>query len=101
MILGNSFLCKHKIGLDPSKWSLIHNSQYLADMLPAWIEDTLYTSINMNNNAHSQDNQVQSRTDVLTVKKKVDRDTNKFRSMPVFHRRAEVLRARRTLSLRQ
>ena len=41
IILGNNFLTKHRIGVDPSKWSLIHNSQYLADMLPALIEDTL------------------------------------------------------------
>ena len=45
----------------------------------------------MNNNANSQGNQVHLRTDVLTVKKKVDKGTNKFRSMPVFHRRAEAL----------
>ena len=90
MILGNNFLVKHKIGLDPSKWSLIHNSQYLADMLPAWIEDTFYSSIMINTNDHPQHSQVQINTDVLTVDRKADRDSDKFRSMPVFHRRAQA-----------
>ena len=90
IILGNNFLTKHRIGVDPSKWTLIHNSQYLADMLPALIEDTLYSPIMIDINQHPQHSQAQINTDVLTVDRTANRDADKIRSMPVFQRRAEA-----------
>ena len=90
IILGNNFLAKHRIGVDPSKWSLTHDSSYLADMLPALIENTSYSPIMLEVKQRTQCSKVQTNTDVLTVGETVDRDAVKTRSMPVFQRRAEA-----------
>ena len=48
IILGNNFFARHGVGLEPSTWSITHNGLYLSDMLPAWIENTLYSPTRVN-----------------------------------------------------
>ena len=92
MILGNNFFAKHNIGLDPSSWSITHEGKLLADMLPAWIEDTLYSSVkySLSESPPQGTQKGQVNTDILSMKKNSESDVAVNRSMPVFQGRAEA-----------
>ena len=92
MILGNNFFAKHNLGLEPFSWSITHEGKPLADMLPAWIEDTLYSSIKftMSESPPQGAQKGQVSTDILSMKNNFDLDKAVNRSMPVGHRRAEA-----------